>query len=85
LQRCFVDGEKIRHKGSCPNVWQGHFSAKAGGIIYKNQLYKSLSSFAANHYETERSDRTDAANGWFECEVLRDGEWISTFNLKRQL
>ena len=83
LKACFVDGEKIRHEGSCPTVWEGRFSASSGGIVYKGEVYKALSSFAAAHYEAERKDRTEASNGWLECEVHRSGQWISTFNLRK--
>ena len=85
LKMCFSDGEKIRHKGACPNIGEGHFSANAGGIIYKGELYKALSAFANDHYDKERKDRTDAANGWLECEVFRNGDWVSTYNLKAKL
>ena len=82
---CFADGEKIRHEGSCPTIWEGHFSSTSGGIVHKGEVYKALSSFAMAHYKTERKDRFDNANGWAECEVQRNGNWISTYYLKAKL
>jgi hypothetical protein len=85
LTKCFMDGERIHHKGSCPTYWEGKFDSTEGGLIYKGKLYKTLSAFAASHYEAERKDRGKNANGWAECEVFRNGEWVSTMNLKPRM
>lgn len=97
MAACFIDGEKIRHKGSCDSTWEGHFSKASGGIIYKGHVYKAVSTFARDHYTSENKRMNPVSraghphgnntgkggvNGWLECEIYRDGQWISTFELK---
>ena len=89
MDDCFVDGSLIRHmidlklvSGVYENsVWVGVYNASRRGIVYNDELYKSMSGFATAHYEAVRPDRTSAVNGWKECEYQVAGEWRSTFNI----
>ena len=83
MAKCFINGQRIRHSCRKTNTepWIGIYDSSKNGIIYDGTLYTSISTFASNHYATERPERTSQVNGWDECECEVDGNWISTFNL----
>jgi hypothetical protein len=85
MSKCFTNGQRIRHTGSCNKTWIGIYNSSAnsnkGGVDYDDKLYNSPSGFAETHYSIDRPDRVSSANGWKECEYEVDGKWISTYHI----
>jgi len=85
MSKCFTNGQRIRHTGSCNKTWIGIYNSSAnsnkGGVDYDDKLYNSMSTFAETHYSIDRPDRVSNANGWKECEYEVDGKWISTYHI----
>jgi len=81
MTKCFTDGQYIRHTIGINKTWIGKYDSSKNGIICDTKFYKSLSGFAGMHYSIDRTDRSNSANGWKECECEVNGKWISTYNL----
>jgi hypothetical protein len=82
MSKCFMDGQRIRHKIGINKIWTATYERLQNVIVHNGVLYKKPSAFAKAHYEIERPDRkTSEANGWAECEYEENGEWKSTFNM----
>jgi hypothetical protein len=76
MRKVFKDKQVVRHSiGS--SVWSGIYDLAQNVIIYNNTSYKTPSGFAKAHYSDVKSDRT-TANGWVECQIEKDGVWVST-------
>jgi hypothetical protein len=85
-KRCFVNGQKIRHKcRGGDGWWTGVF--EDGGIAYRDHFYTAddcLSQFARAHYYSlglNSSYPPPLYSYWNECECLIDGQWVSTYDL----
>jgi len=82
MTKCFVDGRRIRHKINTDNIWIGTYDYSKNRIVHEGTLYTSLSAFAVAHHKANPGNRkTNAANGWKECEYEVNGEWKSTYSL----
>jgi len=86
-KRCFVNGQKIRHKcRGGQGWWTGVFHD--GGIWHKEDFFEaddSISQFARAHYYSagvNPSSPPPVYSYWDECECEVDGQWISTYNLR---
>ena len=44
-------------------------------------IFPSMNSVTGMHYKMVRPDRVHQNNAWAECEVKRDGVWVSMENL----
>ena len=84
LSRYFTDGQRIRHQGSCDTIWIGTFDASTNTIKRDGKSYRSLSSFAGEHYRQARDDRNPNTNGWTECYCEVNGEWIKADSVRQQ-
>jgi len=73
----FANQEEIRHRIKA-NIWIGRYDATTDKIVYNDEIYDSLSSFALAHYKSLKSNRK-TVNGWKECEYKDGDEWKSTF------
>lgn len=82
MRKCFKNGQVIRHNIGI-STWTGIYNLRKNVIIYDKKSYKSLSGFTQAHYDKDRKDRTKNSNGWKECQYEVNGEWVSTFNIKR--
>lgn len=72
---------RIRHRTSDGHEMFGAYDATLGMIVSgNNTAYSSPSHFAKAH-QTERQSSTGRqhtnTNGWTECQVLQDGDWLS--------
>jgi len=82
MQKCFSDGQKIRHIIGITDIWIGIYDYKLNKILHNGVEYPRLSSFSSSHYKESRPDRTNRSNGWLECECeIENNIWISTNNL----
>ena len=85
MQKCFNDGQRIRHIIGITDIWIGVYDAKFNRILHDNNEYYRLSSFSSAHYKASRPDRTNRSNGWLECECeIEDSIWISTNDLSNK-
>lgn len=76
MRKVFKDKQVIRHSIG-GNIWSGIYDLAKNVIMYNNISYKSPSGFAKAHYSDVKSDRT-TANGWVECQIEKEGVWVST-------
>ena len=82
MRKCFKNGQVIRHNIGI-STWDGIYNFTENVIIYDKKSYNTLSGFTKAHYAKHRKDRTKNSNGWKECQYEVNGEWVSTFNIKR--
>jgi T5orf172 domain len=80
MTKCFVNGQRIRHKIGINKIWIGEYDASKNVIVYDGKYYNSPSGFATAHHAIDNPIRT-TANGWGECQCEVDGKWISTYSL----
>ena len=82
MTKCFSHGQRIRHNIGIKS-WIGIYNSLQNGIIHEDVFYKSLSGFVNSHHRQNGTYKNNGVNGWActYCEV--DGNWISTYNLKR--
>jgi hypothetical protein len=74
LSECVDKGEQIRHTiGDHTQI--GTYAGK-NKIQYGDSMM-SLNQFSENHYLNIKNERRKENNAWAECEIIRDGEWIS--------
>lgn len=80
----------IRHsKKKLPTDWTGLYTFNTQThkmtILYETTSFKSPSGFASQHYKVACSNgtrKTAACNGWNECEIFLDGNWIKASSLR---
>jgi hypothetical protein len=66
----------IRHSArKTKSVWNALYDPLQNAIVREEKMYKNPTSFCMDHYKVERPERK-SCNGWSECELLVDGEWI---------
>ena len=87
MNKCFSNGQRIRHGIGGNNIWIGTYDSIRNGIIRHaaagpHEFYKSLSGFANAHHRVNGTYKNRGVSGWSctDCEV--DNDWISTSNLK---
>ena len=82
MNKCFSNGQRIRHTIGINKSWIGIYDSLQNCILYNDMFYKSLSGFVNAHHRQNGTYKNNGVNGWScsYCEI--DGEWISTFNLK---
>jgi len=76
MSKRFQNGQEIRHKIKDDSMI-GIYNANTNKIVYKDQLFDSLSGFAKAHYVLLNKNRK-TVNGWKECEYKQETMWIST-------
>jgi hypothetical protein len=81
MNKCFTNGQRIRHVIGITKNWTGIYDSLKKGIVYDGVTYTSLSAFSRQHYRIDRTDRCCESNGWKECECELDGKWVSTYAL----
>ncbi len=89
--KCFYDNDKLRHKitsrlkhlgtESKDSIIEFTYSRITNKFTYDRRIYNTMNQITTLHYEKINPDRTTSNNAWKECEVLRNGVWISTYNL----
>lgn len=71
----------IRHRIGERDEWFCRYDATEGEMVLEGEnmteRYEYPSTFARNHYTRTRPDRTSNANGWTECEIRINGNWVS--------
>lgn len=90
LRECFTHGQPIYHMLNLierkystgvegGGVWRGTYDVLRDGVLYKEELYKSLTEFAKAHYSSLDLVIPRELDGWTECCYLKekDGKrWI---------
>lgn len=78
------DGAIIRHRAKgTQDYWYAMWKEEDKQLVGNSIPYISLSGFAGFHYKKVRPDRTSCANGWDECEYLKDGVWMKMDSLRK--
>ena len=80
MKLCFHEGQQIKHKID-NNIIIATYNYNNNNIIYKNEIFISLSGFCKYHYKIKKPDRTSNTNGWKECEIFKNGKWTSIYDL----
>ena len=89
---CFENNAKIRHKYK-EDCRECHVDKSDPTHILRvntDETYTSLSMFASKHIEVLRSqgiahgNTPPTANGWTDCEVEIDGEWVSCDDISKK-
>ncbi len=85
INKCFTDQQRIsfttKNEDKEEQTIISIYDKNTQRIIYNNQRYKSLSSFAGDYLKIVRPDRSPSINGWFVCKCEINGQWVSTFKL----
>lgn len=81
MRKCFINGQKIRHKIGINKILIGIYDS-VNNVIICDDKKLSLNKFVVYHYESERPDRVSNANAWKECECELNNEWVSTYSLQ---
>jgi len=84
MNKCFKDGQRIRHTIDGKKTWTGTYYSSKNEINHEGKIYQGLSplnQFAKSHYKIERPDRTPECNAWKECECEEKGIWKTTYDL----
>lgn len=79
--KCFYDNEKLRHTIKNSSVWEFTYNKTINKFTYNRRLFNTLNQITTAHYVSSNPDRTACNNAWKECEVYRNGIWISTYDL----
>lgn len=77
---CFYNGDKIRHVIK-NNIWEFTYNLSEKSFLYENEYYNTMNQITEKHYRNCRPDRTSNNNAWFECQVYRNHQWMSTMDL----
>ena len=78
LKDCLIKDEKIRHKiGN--DIREGIYDGN--NKIQFRDVKTTLNQFTVTHYNDVLPDRKSNNNSRDTCEIFRNGEWISMFNL----
>lgn len=89
MPRLFNHGEKITHTHpKLQTKWSGTYDANSNIILCSDdgQTYTSMSRFGRAHWRTERPEYVAGhSDGWDHSMIHRDGGWVSTKTLKRNL
>jgi regulator of replication initiation timing len=88
---CFDNDAKIRHRYK-DDLWECRVDkSSATPILRRNadETYDTVSGFASKHIEVLCSQgiahrKTQQANGWTDCEVEIDGQWVSCDDIRKQ-
>lgn len=79
---CFIDGQQIRHiEPKTKDCWISTYIRCMNCLHVNGKFYTTPSSLTRDHYRIVRPDRSDRSNGWKECELYKNGEWVSIYNL----
>jgi hypothetical protein len=81
MEKCFTNGQRIRHTIGINNTWIATFDSIKNVLIREGREYKAMCSFANAHWKSVRPDSNRHADGWGGCECEVDGKWISTYSL----
>ena len=83
MKKIFVEGQEIRHNIKKINdTLIGKYNLTENKIYHDNKTYNSPSAFAMEHYKEKRPERSSKANGWDECEIEQNGEWIKLYSIE---
>ena len=79
---CMYDNEKLRHITKVTkHTYTFTYDKKNNKFIHNGIKYDNMNQITHLHYRIERPDRGTSNNAWKECEIYRNGKWISTHDL----
>jgi len=83
-RKCFIDGQRIRHKYGVTAEWIGTYKKKDNSIRHDGNIYKGprgspLNAFAGAHRISLGKRKN--INGWTACQCEINGKWESCKNL----
>ena len=83
MKKYFRDGQAIRHVIGVNKIWEGVYNEEQNGILFGGKIYNYISSFAKDHYISERPPNRAHfnVNGWKDCQCKIDGKWVKTHNI----
>lgn len=83
MKICFEDKEKIYHKirfndGSNSTICCV-YDKMNNYLLYKDKIYRSLSTWCKDHKKSIKPDINPSTNGWKECKIWNKNKnkWIS--------
>jgi hypothetical protein len=82
---CMYNNDKLRHRSRDRknNIWEFYYNKNNNTFVYNEKEYKNMYQITSLHYKTLSPNRSHTNNAWYECEIYRNNEWISTHNLEQ--
>jgi len=79
LKELLKPGQMIAHTTKKGCEWRCTYNASQNSLTLRSgsgMTFTSLSAFSTAHHKHENPGRESSSNGWNECQIKQDGQWV---------